>query len=76
MLFRSPKNLPLLFVAGEDDPVGNYGAGVKSACESYRRAGVRDITCRLYPGDRHEILNELDRDKVYKDIFKWIKAKM
>ncbi len=73
---RVPKNLPLLFVAGEDDPVGNYGAGVKSACESYRRAGVRDITCRLYPGDRHEILNELDRDKVYKDIFKWIKAKM
>lgn len=73
---KIPKNLPLLFVAGEDDPVGNYGKGVKSVCGTYKKAGITDITCRLYPGDRHEILNELDKEKVYKDIFKWIKAKM
>ena len=73
---RIPKDLPLLFVAGEDDPVGNYGKGVKIACSTYKKAGISDITCRLYPTDRHEILNELDREKVYKDIYKWIKAKM
>ena len=73
---RIPKNLPLLFVAGEDDPVGNYGAGVKAVCRTYKKAGISDITCRLYPKDRHEILNELDRKKVYKDIYKWVKAKM
>lgn len=71
-----PKKLPLLLVAGEEDPVGNYGAGVKAVCVNYKRAGIQDITCKLYPSDRHEILNELDRETVYKDIYKWIRAKM
>lgn len=71
-----PKKLPLLLVAGEEDPVGNYGAGVKAVCVNYKRAGIQDITCRLYPSDRHEILNELDKETVYRDIYKWIRAKM
>lgn len=71
-----PKNLPLLFVAGEEDPVGNYGEGVKTAVESYKNAGVRDITMKLYPGDRHEILNEDDRDVVKEDILEWITARL
>ncbi len=66
-----PKNLPLFFVSGEDDPVGNYGAGVKTAYETYKRAGITDIAIKLYPTDRHEILNELDRETVYEDIYKW-----
>lgn len=73
---KIPKDLPLLFVAGQDDPVGNYGEGVKAACRVYKKAGISDITCRLYPTDRHEILNELDRENVYKDIYKWVKDKM
>ncbi len=71
-----PKDLPLLFVAGEEDPVGNYGEGVKTAVESYKNAGVRDITMKLYPGDRHEILNEDDRDVVKEDILEWITARL
>lgn len=67
-----PKNLPLFMVSGEDDPVGNYGAGVKKACEAYREAGITEVAMKLYPTDRHEILNELDRDKVYEDIYKWM----
>lgn len=69
-----PKELPLFFVSGEDDPVGNYGAGVKEACEAYERVGIEDITWKLYPTDRHEILNELDKEKVYEDIYAWMKV--
>ena len=69
-----PKELPLFFVSGEDDPVGNYGAGVKEAYEAYERVGIEDITWKLYPTDRHEILNELDKEKVYEDIYAWMKV--
>lgn len=69
-----PKSLPLFFVAGEDDPVGNYGEGVREAYETYEKAGVEDVTWKLYLTDRHEILNELDREKVYKDIYAWIQV--
>ncbi len=71
-----PKKLPLFFVAGEDDPVGNFGEGVKEAYETYEKAGIEDVTWKLYPTDRHEILNELDRDKVYRDIDAWIQVHM
>ncbi|EOT24568.1 hypothetical protein C805_02780 [Eubacterium sp. 14-2] len=71
-----PRNLPLFLVAGEEDPVGNYGAGVKAVYERYKEAGITDITCRLYPTDRHEILNEVDREQVYADIYAWIQARM
>lgn len=67
-----PKELPMFFVSGEEDPVGGFGEGVKKACETYEKAGIEDITWKLYPLDRHEILNELDRQKVYEDIYAWI----
>lgn len=72
---RIPKNLPLLLVSGEDDPVGDFGAGVRKSCELYKNAGIKDVTCKLYKEDRHEILNELDRSKVYEDIRKWMEAR-
>lgn len=65
------KNLPVLFIAGMDDPVGNFGKGVKKACVQYRRAGVRDVKLRLYPNDRHEILQETDRERVFADVYRW-----
>ncbi|MCI8484653.1 MAG: alpha/beta hydrolase [Lachnospiraceae bacterium] len=71
-----PRNLPILLVSGKDDPVGNYGAGVKAVYETYKRMGIKDITYRLYPGDRHEILNELDKEQVYEDIYQWIQARI
>ncbi|MBP8969948.1 MAG: alpha/beta fold hydrolase, partial [Lachnospiraceae bacterium] len=71
-----PKDLPLFFVAGEDDPVGMYGEGVKAAAETYKAAGVRDITVKLYPGDRHEILNEDNKQTVKEDILEWITARL
>lgn len=73
---KIPKNLPLFLVSGEEDPVGNYGAGVKEAYEIYEKAGIEDITWKLYPTDRHEILNEEDREKVYEDICAWMKVRI
>ena len=71
-LKRIPKSLPVLFVAGEMDPVGNFGAGVKRVVVQLRSLGMDHIQCHLYPNDRHEILNELDKMEVYEDIRKWI----
>lgn len=72
---RIPKNLPILLTSGDKDPVGNYGKGVKEVYERLQRAGVRDVTLKLYKDDRHEILNETDRDTVYRDILDFINSK-
>lgn len=69
---RLPTELPMLFVSGEEDPVGNYGKGVRQVCSAYRRRGVKEIQLKLYPEDRHEVLNESDRQDVYQYIYKWI----
>ena len=71
-LSRLPKDLPVLVTSGEEDPVGAYGAGVRKAYESMKEAGMRDVELKLYPGDRHEILNELDKAKVMEDVAVWI----
>ena len=65
-------NTPILFISGDHDPVGDMGKGVKAAYESFRTAGVKDVELKLYPGLRHEILNEKCRDEVYADLWAWI----
>ena len=69
---KIPKNLPVYMIAGEEDPVGNYGKGVEKVFEEYRKCGIRDLELKLYEDDRHEILNELDRENVYLDVKNWI----
>ena len=59
-LKRMNLNIPVLFISGEMDPVGDCGKGVKRAFESFRKAGVRDVSLKLYPELRHEILNETE----------------
>ena len=72
-LKRMPKNLPLFFIAGEMDPVGNFGEGVKNVVVQLRSIGMTNVQCHLYPNDRHEVLNELNKQEVYDDIFTWMK---
>ncbi|MCD8149059.1 MAG: hypothetical protein LUE92_05720 [Clostridiales bacterium] len=55
--------------------MGENGKGVKQAYQSYRNAGIQDIHLKLYENDRHEILNETDRDIVYSDILEWLDAR-
>lgn len=74
-IYMIPKTLPILFAAGSDDPVGNFGKGVRKIYEQYKAAGLQDVTLRLYAGDRHELLNETDRQQVYQDLFDWLEEK-
>lgn len=66
-----PKGLPVLFVSGADDPVGDFGKGVCKLYEKYKKAGICDVSVHLYSGDRHSILNETDRQQVYEDLLRW-----
>ncbi len=69
-----PKELPMIFLSGEKDPVGNSGKGVYKAFDIYRHVGISNITMKLYKEDRHEILNELDRKQIYLEISDWIES--
>lgn len=71
-LQRMQKDLPVLFISGEQDPVGGMGSGVKKAAEDFRSVGMQNVTVRLYPGARHELFNEVNRDEVYADLISWI----
>ncbi len=68
--------LPVLLIAGEDDPVGNYGKGIKQVHNDLVAAGKKDVTVKLYAGMRHEILNEIENKKVYDDILAWTTSKI
>ena len=71
-LGKMNKALPVFFIAGGDDPVGNYGKGVRQAEAAFRKAGMEKVDCRIYPLCRHEILNEINREEIYADIGRWL----
>lgn len=77
---QQPENLkkmdmdtPILFISGGDDPVGDMGKGVQLSHDAFRAAGVKDCSLLLYPGLRHEILNEpQSQQQIYADILQWL----
>lgn len=71
-LAKMDKDLPVLFIAGGDDPVGNYGKGVTRAAAEFKKAGMKHVSCRLFSLGRHEILNEINRQEVYDFTAKWL----
>jgi len=71
-----PEDLPILLIAGSEDPVGDYGEGVKRAKRSLVKAGLRDVSHKLYPWGRHEILHEDEKEEVYTDIISWLNEKV
>ncbi|MBO5293187.1 MAG: alpha/beta fold hydrolase [Lachnospiraceae bacterium] len=71
-LKKVPKDLPVLFLAGKEDPVGDYGTGVEKAYRSFTESGMTDVTCRLYDGARHEILREAQKQEVFSDILAFV----
>lgn len=75
-LSRMCKDLPVLIIGGEADPVGLYGKSVPAAAAAFSKAGVSDVSQKLYPGARHEILNEINRNEVFTDISDWIESKL
>ncbi len=66
------QNMPVLFIAGGDDPVGNYGKGVVKCAAAFREAGMQKVNVKIYPLGRHEILNEINKAEVYEDVLKWL----
>ena len=70
------KKPPIYFMSGAEDPVGDYGAGVEKAYKAFCNAGLTDVMIRLYPGGRHEMLNEINRDTVKQDILNWLNEKL
>ena len=71
-----PKALPYLVVSGDMDPVGAWGKGVRKVADRMKAAGVKDLTLRLYPDMRHEILNEIEQETVWSDILEWLEQKL
>lgn len=69
---RIPRSLPLFILSGAQDPVGEFGRGVRRVFRRYKKIGMTDTEMILYPDDRHELLNETDREAVWHDILSWI----
>ena len=70
------KDMPVYFMSGAMDPVGECGKGVTKAFNNFQKAGMKDVEMKLYPEGRHEMLNELNKDEVYNDILNWINKKI
>ncbi|WP_130812888.1 alpha/beta fold hydrolase [Olsenella sp. Marseille-P4559] len=71
-----PRDLPLLYIAGAEDPVGSNGEGVEKAAALARGAGSADVTVKIYPHMRHEILNEAGHEQVFADVLAWIEKRV
>ena len=70
------REVPVFFIAGGDDPVGSYGKGVRKAAKAFQKAGMQDVSLRIYPLCRHEILNEINREEIFEDVGQWLKEKI
>jgi alpha-beta hydrolase superfamily lysophospholipase len=65
-------DLPIYVVVGDADPVNGQLALVHALVERYRAAGLTDVELRAYPGARHEVFNETNRDEVEADLLRWL----
>lgn len=73
---RMPHDLPVYVLAGEFDPLNEKLGDIKKLQKAFAKAGLRDVTVRVYPGARHELLNELNRDEVTRDLLGWLEQQM
>ena len=73
---KMEKTKPILFISGDADPVGGYGKGVGKVAAMFKSAGMHDVTVKLYPKYRHEVLNEFGREQVWQDVLDWMEKKI
>lgn len=71
LIAATSKTMPILILSGEQDPVGNYGEGPAKVAEMFKKRGA-NVELKIYPGVRHEILNDTSRDEVIKDILEFM----
>ena len=74
-LTKMNKNMPVYFMSGSMDPVGECGKGVEKAYNNFIEAGMNDVSIKLYPEGRHEMLNEINKKEVYSDVLAWLNSK-
>lgn len=70
-LAKMDKTTPVFFLSGDQDPVGSNGKGVRAAYQSFLDAGCGHVRLKLYPGGRHEMLNEHNWQDVYDELLSW-----
>ena len=70
------KDLPVFFIAGDADPVGDYGKGVRHSAEMFKKYGMKQVNMKIYPLCRHEVHNELNKEEVYQDVLEWMSKVM
>jgi alpha-beta hydrolase superfamily lysophospholipase len=70
-----PPGLHVLVLNGSDDAVGGFNGGGAALAEAYQELGLGDVTFLGYPGGRHELFNETNRDDVLADLIGWIDAR-
>lgn len=70
------RDMPLLFVSGTQDPVGEYGFGLLRLIRHLEKLGFTSLHCQLYPGGRHEMLKELNHQEVYDHILLWLEERL
>jgi alpha-beta hydrolase superfamily lysophospholipase len=71
-LAKIPSSLPIYIVSGDDDPLAGGGPLVDLVGDRYREAGVLDVTVVRYPGARHEVFNETNRDEITAALIAWL----
>lgn len=69
-----PLSMPILLMSGSMDPIGDYSKGVNEVYKTLKKTGHKYVNLKLYEGARHEILNEINRNEVYKDIIDWLNS--
>jgi alpha-beta hydrolase superfamily lysophospholipase len=73
---RIPNDLPIYVFAGARDPVGQNAKSPGELVAAYRAAGLRNVKHRFYPGGRHEMMHETNRDEVVRDLVAWLAAEV
>ncbi len=74
-LDRMNTDMPIYFISGDDDPIGDFGKGVLCTYNSFLKAGLSDVTLKLYHGSRHDLPRETNKDEVFEDVLTWLLSK-
>ena len=75
-LLRIPLNLPIYVFSGSDDPVHGKQADLCRLVNTYRKRGLTQLSYKLYPGGRHEMFNETNKDEVVTDLVQWLEQQL
>ena len=73
---RIPKTLPIYVMAGEFDGVNSRLAGIRKLRRAFEAAALQSVTVRVYPGARHELFNEINRDEVTREMIAWLEQQL